>query len=866
MVWCNQCQAEVELEADEANGFSCCVQCGRVVEDSAFSSDVMFAKGNDGGGELVGQMVGANGDAHGIGRYSGGRMWASGGGHEAAVSRGRHEIVSLVEALRISPSSEAIEAAHRLYRLALQRGFTKGRRVNQVAAVCIYIFCRLERRPYMLIDFSDHLSVNVYTLGGVFLSMLRLLRLDEHATFTKPIDPSLFMNRFVDRLRLPTQELKTKIGNTATRLVQSMKRDWMLTGRRPNGICGAALFLAAHIHGVEKTKRDVISIVHVGWSTVEKRVMELAETGGAELTLGEIEERDKTSELERERLLLDYERAALENPEAQPQLAWPAAGGSGSAAGEDGGAAATAEGDGGAVVPSDPDAAGRYCEHVRAGSPLLAHGMCRHCLEEYLQITMAVQQGAQNPPAYVRNLRRDIRKRVRAQMESERPLLMLQGAGGSQAADEDMDVHQARHLENEAAGEADVAEDEAAAGPSSGGRAPAAAAAGKDTEGEGGKVAAITAAEEDDFDEALHSSDLQPLAKALGGVVAAVATAPLQHRKPPDPADAAEAARAEAAAATTVSAGRPAAEAPQGAAAAAGPAPAGDAAAGPGGAAGPKGEAAGGDAAGSAAGADQLALSAALPGEMAAVPTGGASDGDGKAVAAEEEEEEHISDNLSDVEDDEVAGYLATREEANLREQLWVEMNKDWIEKQEAKKAGEAAEANQGGEKPKRKYTRKKAELPAAEDAAGATRNLLASKKLSNKINYGALADLFDSSGAAPGADAGGPQDSFTRGAVSGGDGGGGYSHQEDAGPSGNDGMEDEAAAAGPSKRAAGRARASAAADNDRYTSALEEDQSRLAGLGGGGFLGSLTFMRGGSSNSGARARPQGLSLKPRGR
>lgn len=44
--------------------------------------------------------------------------------------------------------------------------------------------------------------------GAVFLQMLRLLRLDENATFTKPIDPSLFLNRFVDRLRLPTQELK----------------------------------------------------------------------------------------------------------------------------------------------------------------------------------------------------------------------------------------------------------------------------------------------------------------------------------------------------------------------------------------------------------------------------------------------------------------------------------------------------------------------------------------------------------------------------------------------------------------------------------------------------------------------------------
>lgn len=35
----------------------------------------------------------------------------------------------------------------------------------QVAAVCIYVYCRLEARPYMLIDFADHISVNIYQLG-----------------------------------------------------------------------------------------------------------------------------------------------------------------------------------------------------------------------------------------------------------------------------------------------------------------------------------------------------------------------------------------------------------------------------------------------------------------------------------------------------------------------------------------------------------------------------------------------------------------------------------------------------------------------------------------------------------------------------
>ena len=42
----------------------------------------------------------------------------------------------------------------------------------------------------------------------------------------------------------------TAVANTALRLVASMKRDWIQTGRRPSGVCGAAIYIAAHIHGV----------------------------------------------------------------------------------------------------------------------------------------------------------------------------------------------------------------------------------------------------------------------------------------------------------------------------------------------------------------------------------------------------------------------------------------------------------------------------------------------------------------------------------------------------------------------------------------------------------------------------------------
>jgi transcription factor IIIB subunit 2 len=74
MVFCVNCKDEVELEVDETNGFSCCAQCGRVHEDIAFSSDVLFQKGADGEGGMVGQIVGQTTGGLSRGAYAGGEV------------------------------------------------------------------------------------------------------------------------------------------------------------------------------------------------------------------------------------------------------------------------------------------------------------------------------------------------------------------------------------------------------------------------------------------------------------------------------------------------------------------------------------------------------------------------------------------------------------------------------------------------------------------------------------------------------------------------------------------------------------------------------------------------------------------------
>jgi transcription factor IIIB subunit 2 len=162
--------------------------------------------------------------------------------------------------------------------VAVEKNFVQGRRTTHVVAACLYIACRQEKSQHMLIDFSDALQVNVYTLGTCFLKFRRLLGLE-----LEIIDPALFIYRFAAHLDL--DEKANAVALTALRLVGRMKRDWIVAGRRPAGICAAALLISARAHGFSKQHQDVTKVLRVCGMTVHQRVKDFENTPSANLTL-----------------------------------------------------------------------------------------------------------------------------------------------------------------------------------------------------------------------------------------------------------------------------------------------------------------------------------------------------------------------------------------------------------------------------------------------------------------------------------------------------------------------------------------------------------------------------------------------------
>lgn len=162
-----------------------------------------------------------------------------------------------------------------------------------MVAAAIYIVCRKEKTPHLLIDFSDALQVNLYTLGSCYLKLIKFLH------FEMPvIDPSLFIHRFCAKLEFGNK--LPQVSMTALRLLQRMKRDWMCHGRRPTGLVGAAILIAARYHGFKRTTNQIVQTVHVCDETIRKRLVEFKQTSVAKLTREEFEKLDLEKDIKEE--------------------------------------------------------------------------------------------------------------------------------------------------------------------------------------------------------------------------------------------------------------------------------------------------------------------------------------------------------------------------------------------------------------------------------------------------------------------------------------------------------------------------------------------------------------------------------------
>lgn len=128
----------------------------------------------------------------------------------------------------------------------------------------------------------------MFKLGNNFKALHKAIPLSADGHI--PIDAEDLIWRFASKLEFGVQT--EKVGNSACKLLKAMNRSWMDTGRRPSGLCGACLIVAARMHNFRRTVREVVYIVKVTEATINLRLEEFKVTPSSGLTVEEFKNDD----------------------------------------------------------------------------------------------------------------------------------------------------------------------------------------------------------------------------------------------------------------------------------------------------------------------------------------------------------------------------------------------------------------------------------------------------------------------------------------------------------------------------------------------------------------------------------------------
>ncbi|GJN83057.1 transcription factor TFIIIB subunit brf1 [Purpureocillium lilacinum] len=263
-----------------------CQTCGRVADDSNIVAEVQFGETSSGAAIVQGSFVGA--DQAGV-RSMGPAFRRVGGSEdrEKSIREARGLMQGYAQQLNISES--LVTAGTQVFKLASGANFIQGRTLASVAAVCLYAACRAEPPcKVMLIDLADLVQLNVFKLGRIFKKLNEVVPIGNDGLI--PVYPEDLIWRFATKMEFHQET--AKVAEDAVRLVKRMSRDWMVMGRRPSGICGACLLMAARMHNFRRTVREVVYIVKVTNHTIQNRLQEFNYTESSKMSVEDFLKQD----------------------------------------------------------------------------------------------------------------------------------------------------------------------------------------------------------------------------------------------------------------------------------------------------------------------------------------------------------------------------------------------------------------------------------------------------------------------------------------------------------------------------------------------------------------------------------------------
>ncbi|KAF2226455.1 hypothetical protein BDZ85DRAFT_256193 [Elsinoe ampelina] len=278
----SKCCDNPKLETHD--GCLICTNCGNQLSENNIVSEVTFGESSTGRAEVQGGYIGNDArHANTLGSQANRRLGGSTREtREETKENGRNELRQMCIQLGISKTVE--EMANTIWGLASANNFIQGRRTNEVAAACLYAACRREENnTIMLMDIAETQQVNVFSLGDIYKEMTKVLYLRQTHNVKVLMEIEPLLMKYCQRLEFGDKT--REVAADAARIIRRMKRDWMVTGRHPAGLCGACIILAARMNNFRRTVREVVYIVKVSNITINSRLQEFKQTRSSAMSV-----------------------------------------------------------------------------------------------------------------------------------------------------------------------------------------------------------------------------------------------------------------------------------------------------------------------------------------------------------------------------------------------------------------------------------------------------------------------------------------------------------------------------------------------------------------------------------------------------
>lgn len=276
---------------DDGEGHKVCRNCFTQIGEANIVSDVTFSEDARGAATVQGGFIGEN--ARHASTLGSAVTRATGAGTRNAQQEiernARKALDKFCPTLGIPDSTR--NQAINIFSLASRSNFSAGRRTDEVAAASLYAACRRQRdNQVMLMDISELVQMNVFRLGEVYKAMCKDIHLQENGGVGTQylVEVESLIMKYCRKLEFG--EATRQVAEDAVKIVRRMKRDWMVTGRHPAGLCGACIILAAKMNNFRRSVREVVYIAKVADITIMKRVNEFRRTKAATLTVEQFRE------------------------------------------------------------------------------------------------------------------------------------------------------------------------------------------------------------------------------------------------------------------------------------------------------------------------------------------------------------------------------------------------------------------------------------------------------------------------------------------------------------------------------------------------------------------------------------------------